>query len=75
MENKKRYLLLAFFGSLGSFIVIMFIYSLIRGSEWNLIKLTGNILIYYTVPVFILISACIYLPLRIFISRYCWAFL
>ncbi len=62
MENKLRSFLTAFFGSIAIFILIIFGYSLINGGERGILTITVNILIYYTVPVFILVLAGIYLP-------------
>lgn len=62
MDNKLRYFLTSFFGSLGIFILITYGHSLISGGDRSLIAITGRILIYFTVPVFVLVAMDTYRP-------------
>jgi hypothetical protein len=62
MESKLRYFLIAFFGSLVIFILMMYGYSLINSGDRSLIAIAGRVLIYYTVPIFILALVNVYLP-------------
>jgi hypothetical protein len=62
MDNNLRYFLTAFFGSLGIFVLVAYGYAMISGGDSALIAIIGKALIYFTVPVFILVAVNIYRP-------------
>ncbi|HTH54581.1 MAG TPA: hypothetical protein VL728_00960 [Cyclobacteriaceae bacterium] len=61
-DSRRKYFLMTFFGSFGVFILLMCLYLTIVGVRGSLISAIGRILIYYSVPAFILVATNTYLP-------------
>lgn len=62
MDNNLRLFLTAFFGSLGIFVLVAYGYSIISGGDSSVFAIMGEALIYFTVPVFVLVAVNTYRP-------------